>query len=394
LSGTGVLRWRVAGLAAAIALVIASGSWYSLSRASAQAAVRSTDAGEAQAGTPHARPTPTANPITVVSVSPSANASGVEGTTTISVQFSQPLAADSPMPTVTPSVAGSWQRTGPSTVEFVPSVGFTQQTQVRVAIPAGSSGVRSVSGGLLPAQVTSSFTTGSYGLMRAEELLAQLGYLPLTWSPSAGTAAVSADDASGQLNAAYNPPSGSFTWQPGYPSQLENLWAPGQTNTIVTGAVMAFESDHSLSMDGVIGPQVWAALLSAVAAGQDNTHGYTYALASQVTPETLTVWHNGQVIMTSPANTGIAAAPTTVGTFPVYLRYQNQIMKGTNPDGTPYADPVSWVSYFRSGEAVHYFPRASYGFPQSLGCVELPYSQAEFVWPYMTYGTLVTITAS
>jgi hypothetical protein len=51
------------------------------------------------------------------------------------------------------------------------------------------------------------------------------------------------------------------------------------------------------------------------------------------------------------------------------------------------------VSYFRSGEAVHYFARGSYGFQQSLGCVELPLAQAKFVWPYMTYGTLVTVTA-
>ncbi len=67
-------------------------------------------------------------------------------------------------------------------------------------------------------------------------------------------------------------------------------------------------------------------------------------------------------------------------------------MKGTNPDGSKYADPVAWVAYFRAGEAVHYFPRASYGYPQSLGCVELPSGPAERAWPYLTYGTLVTVT--
>jgi hypothetical protein len=40
---------------------------------------------------------------------------------------------------------------------------------------------------------------------------------------------------------------------------------------------------------------------------------------------------------------------------------------------------------------VHYFPRGFYGAPQSLGCVELPLAQAHYVWPYMTYGTLVTV---
>ncbi|HUC60219.1 MAG TPA: L,D-transpeptidase, partial [Streptosporangiaceae bacterium] len=81
-----------------------------------------------------------------------------------------------------------------------------------------------------------------------------------------------------------------------------------------------------------------------------------------------------------------------VGTNPVYIRYQSQIMKGTNPDGSQYADQVYWVSYFHAGEAVHYFPRYSYGSQQSLGCVELPYNEAKWLWPYMHYGTLVTVT--
>jgi peptidoglycan hydrolase-like protein with peptidoglycan-binding domain len=389
LSGLGALRWRVAGLAAAVALVLGGGAWFVIAKGPGPGTAKDTAA--KQASRVH---TATAKPITVVSISPSAQATGVNGATPISVTFSAPLAARSPMPTVTPSVAGSWQRTGPATVDFVPSTGFTEQTQVQVSVPAGPSGVQSASGGQLATQVTSSFTTGAYSVMRVEQLLAQLGYLPLTWAPAAGATVVASTDANAQLSAAYSPPDGTFTFQSGYPSQLQNMWVTGQTNEVLTGAVMAFESDHSLTMDGDAGPQVWGALLSAVAAGQNNTHGYTYAIASQVEPETLTVWHNGSVIMTSPANTGIAAAPTSVGTFAVYLRYTFQIMKGTNPDGTKYADPVSWVSYFKAGEAVHYFPRASYGFQQSLGCVELPMSQAKFVWPYMTYGTLVTVTAS
>ena len=110
-------------------------------------------------------------------------------------------------------------------------------------------------------------------------------------------------------------------------------------------------------MDGVAGPQVWSALLKAVAAHQHNTHGYTYAIAREGNPETLTVWHDGRRCCTSWLTPGSPVAPTTLGTAPVYLRYHYQIMKGKNPDGSKYADPVHYVSYFRSGEAVHYFPR-------------------------------------
>ena len=383
MSGKGLLRWQIVALAAAIVALLAGAPAQGKSKdAPAHQAAKSSHQAQAQA-----------QPETVVSVTPTAHSQGVNGAAPVTVVFSAPLAADSPMPALTPAIDGSWQRVSPTTVQFVPARGFTEQTHVRLVIPAGPSGVRSSTGGLLAAQVVSKFWTGTYSTLRLEQLLAQLGYLPLTWMPVTGNIPVASSNASGQLNAAYSPPPGTFTWQPGYPPQLQNFWQPGQPNMIVTGAVMAFESDHGLTMDGDAGPGVWHALLAAVAADASNPHGYTYALASQASPETLTVWHNGQVILHTLVNTGIPAAPTTIGTAPVYLRYTFQIMKGTNPDGSKYADPVSWVSYFRSGEAVHYFPRGSYGFPQSLGCVELPYNQAHYVWPFMTYGTLVTVTA-
>jgi hypothetical protein len=95
--------------------------------------------------------------------------------------------------------------------------------------------------------------------------------------------------------------------------------------------------------------------------------------------------------MRSLTNTGIPVSPTVNGTFPVYARYRFQIMSGTNPGGSHYADPVSFVSYFNGGDAVHYFPRGGYGYQQSLGCVELPYNAAEQAYPYLTYGSLVTV---
>jgi len=389
----GQLRWRVLAGAAVIAVIAGGGSWYALSGHSAPQHGSSGPDSKTQSKTAHAKQAVAVKPITVVSFTPAPHTLGVNGADPIRVVFSAPLAAGSPMPKLSPAVAGTWQRVSPDTVQFVPAQGFPEQTRIRVIIPAGAAGVRSASGGLLAARTVDRFWTGSYSTMRLEQLLAQLGYLPLTWAQSAG-GQVPATDANAQISAAYDPPSGSFAWESGYPSVLMDMWQPGQINEIVTGAVMKFESDHGLTMDGDPGPEVWQDLLAAVAAGTDNTSGYTYALASQVAPETLTVWHDGKVILDTPANTGIAAAPTTVGTAPVYLKYSFQIMKGTNPNGTKYADPVSWVSYFRAGEAVHYFPRATYGWQQSLGCVELPYNQAKFIWPYLTYGTLVTVTAA
>ena len=97
-------------------------------------------------------------------------------------------------------------------------------------------------------------------------------------------------------------------------------------------------------------------------------------------------------MLTARVNTGVPAAPTELGTYPVWLRFRTQTMAGTNPDGSRYSDPgIRWISYFHGGEAIHGFDRGSYGYPQSVGCVELPVSVAKRVWPYTPIGTLVTI---
>ena len=336
-----------------------------------------------------ASPKASSAPLRLLSVSPAAGTRKVNGGDPITLKFSAPLSASTPRPTLSPKIAGSWKIAG-TTAVFTPSAGFLPGTKVTVSVPAGSGGMTGASTTPLAKAATVRFTTGSYSTAGLQLLLARLGYLPLTWTGSgAGTAGTSLN---AQVVTAYDPGPGKFTFKPGYPSELTSQWKPGQDNKLDDGAVRAFENSQGLTMDGVAGPQVWAALLTAAAKDKKNPDGYTYALASQHSPETLKVWHNGKVILDSAANTGIAGASTVDGTYPVYERLQFQIMKGKNPDGTKYADPVYWVAYFNGGDAVHYFDRGSYGYYQSLGCVELPWTAAKSVWPSLTYGTLVTVT--
>ena len=394
MSGLGLLRGRVAILGAVIVALLATGTWVALTHASAHAT--GTSGTSATAGTHQGSGTTAAKPLQVLTVTPAAHASGVDGAAPIKVVFTAALAADSPLPKITPRIAGSWQPAPGNALQFIPASGFRQQTKVKVRIPAGSSGVRSASGELLAAPVTVRFRTGSYSVTRLAQLLAQLDYLPLKWipaSPAQDTSATSLSGAAAEHSAAYNPPAGSFRWNHGYPSQLRRFWDHGDSSSLILkGAVMAFEADHEQPLDGIAGPQVWKDLFAAVAANQDNTHGYTYAIASQHDPENLRIWHDGHLALHTLSNTGIPGRTTVPGTFPVYLRFLNQIMRGTNPDGTKYADPVQFVSYFNGSDAVHYFPRASYGFRQSLGCVELPLGAAKRAWPLLTYGSLVTVT--
>jgi peptidoglycan hydrolase-like protein with peptidoglycan-binding domain len=339
-----------------------------------------------------------AAPLRVVSVTPAGGTHGANGGAPVKVTFSSALAPNSPLPALSPKISGSWQVAG-DTATFTPSYGFLPGTNVTVRIPGGNGGVHGAAGaagaaGTLKTSQSVSFTTGSFSTLRLQQVLAQLGYLPLDWAPDGSTAspAVPAGDLNAQVSAAYAPPSGTFSFQPGYPGQLTDQWRTGSDNMLDQGAIRAFQYDQGLTMDGVAGPQFWSYLLKAAAHDQRNPNGYSYGLATQgSSDESLQVWHNGRRILDTPANTGIPQSPTADGTFPVYERLQSQIMKGTNPDGSKYADPVSWIAYFNGGDAVHGFYRYSYGWYQSLGCVELPPTTAQYIWPYLTYGTLVTV---
>ena len=378
---------RVVGIGAAAVAVVAGGAAYALTQHAGSTAARAAA---------EIRNQVVSGPIHIAAVTPARDATGVNGAAAVVVTFSAPLAADSPYPELTPRIPGSWSTQDNSQV-FTPVTAFAPSSRVTLLIPGGPSGVRSSSGALLTDSLTEHFTVGKYSKTRLAELLAQLGYLPLTWSgvQNGATRADPSGPTAGNTTPqgeAFAPPAGVFDWRAGYPSTLHSLWSPSQPNVIVRGAIMAFQSEHGLTINGAVTPRLWKMLFAAEARGEQNQNGYTFAIVSKHLPETLTIWHDGSVVLHSLTNTGIPVSPTVDGTFPVYLRFRNTIMSGTNPGGSHYSDPVSFVSYFNGGDAVHYFVRGSYGWPQSLGCVELAYNSAMRAFPYLTYGSLVSVT--
>ncbi len=387
--GAALLRHRmISATAGTAAAVIVAGCAFAASAhgSSQEKLVNAGDSKPIAKSSASASAAPSVAPLRLLSVAPAGAADHADGGAPITVTFSSALSPATPLPSLSPKIAGSWQVSG-ATATFTPSSGYLPDTKVKLTIPGSMAGAAAAAGTLSQTS-TVTFTTGTYSTLGLQQLLAKLGYLPLAFTPDDTGAAATASPAS----IAYAPPAGSFTFQPGYPTELTSQWKAGKDNMLDKGAIRAFESVQGLTMDGVAGPSVWSHLLAAAAADKVNPNGYSYALATQNSPnETLKVWHNGMVILNTAANTGIPGANTADGTFPVYERLQFQIMKGTNPDGTKYADPVSWISYFNGGDAVHYFDRYSYGSYQSLGCVELPLKEAKFIWPYLTYGTLVTV---
>ena len=186
---------------------------------------------------------------------------------------------------------------------------------------------------------------------------------------------------------------GTFVWRfKSLPAALRSQWTVGSNNVVLRGALMHFQSVNNLSTTGVADPTTWRYLLTATKNHRYDPMSYSFVLVQKSLPQSLKLYMNGKVVFSTLVNTGISVMPTSNGTYPVYLRYVSQTMSGTNPNGSHYSDPgIPWVSYFNGGDALHGFIRSSYGWPQSLGCVEMPFAKAAVLWPHTPIGTLVTV---
>jgi hypothetical protein len=296
------------------------------------------------------------------------------------------------MPTLDPEVPGKWAEVDSHTIRFTPSgFGAPMATDLEAKLPEAVEVVQSDGSVKNASAVTWHVPSGSP--LRLQQMLAQLGYMPNSWKANKGEEVALTPEA--EVNAATNPPSGHFEWKFDAPGFLKEQWSPGKENKIAEGALMAFQSDQGIETDGVAGPEVWEKLMEATIASERKSEpGYNYVYVSETLPETVKVFHNAKVVVEGPGNTGIPGAETELGTFPVFEHLEETTMSGENPDGSHYEDPgIMWVSYFNGGDALHAFDRASFGTPQSLGCVEMPLEQAAAVWPYTPIGTLVTIAS-
>ncbi len=295
-------------------------------------------------------------------------------------------------PTITPTIQGAanvvgrWVSKTPYSITFIPTQpdfwpgeSFTLQLPRAVGLPASNGTVSNPTDRLTLTGVTPS-------VLRLQQMLAQLNYLPVSFNASSRPTSLA--------NSVVSPIAGQFNWRFQMPSAFTSLWQPGTMNVITKGALMSFEQFNGLDTNGLANPLLWPTIVSDLASGKVDPHRYSWIEVSKVRPEQMWLYENGQVVLSSLVNTGIPGLNTPVGTWPIYLRFKVNYMSGTNPNGTHYHDLVHWINYFNGSVAVHGFVRASYGFPQSLGCVELPVNTAGVVYPQVHIGTLVTVLPS
>jgi hypothetical protein len=166
----------------------------------------------------------------------------------------------------------------------------------------------------------------------------------------------------------------------------------GTLDATTKGALEVYQADNRLEVTGQPNASTWDSVLYAETHNRRDRQPYTWVTVSESLPETLVLYRGHHAVLSTPVNTGVPGAETEQGVFPIYSRLVSTTMTGTDPDGTHYVAPdVPWVNYFNGGDAVHGYPRASYGFPQSNGCVELPIETARTVFGMLAIGDIVVV---
>jgi lipoprotein-anchoring transpeptidase ErfK/SrfK len=340
------------------------------------------------AETPGSAPPPgAAEPRTTLTARPPSTLD--DGTTPLWVRLSGTPTPGSPHPTVSPAIAGSWTTKG-SSEYFTPASTLEPCSSYKLTIPASIQATGQTPLGkprTIPVQVACP------SVKALQQALARQGYLPYTFHSIYGIHLPGGRETrSMAAHHAFHVPTGVMVANVHDAPPLDY----GQLDPTTQGALTIFEAAHGIAASESSSgsdAQVWRSLLAAETEGRRNSNPYTFVTVTESTPETLEVHKGNHVVLSSPANTGVAGAETPQGIFPIFTRDVSTTMSGTNPDGSKYVDPgVPWVNYFNGGDAVHGFPRGSYGSPQSNGCVELPIATAKTVFGMLALGDIVYIT--
>ncbi len=338
-----------------------------------------------ETGTTPTSPTPPPKPSPRTKITQLPKAVVTDGTAPLRVRLSSAPAFNSPMPTLRPNVAGEWRAVG-DYMFFMPTSTLQPCSSYTLTVWAGTDATGDRPLGRARSVRLRVVCPGTLALQQA---LGRLGYLPYTVHASHGLNGGHARESRTKAaHYAFDPPRG--------PLEPDIAGAPGlwydHLDPTTRGALMVFQQTRGQSPTGVPSSATWASLLATETHGSRDPRPYTFVTVSERIPETLQVRQGSHVVLTTPTNTGVPGASTEQGTFPIYVRYVSTTMTGTNPDGSHYSDPgVPWVNYFNGGDAVHGFPRPSYGTPQSNGCVELPIGTAQRVFGMLSIGDLVIV---
>lgn len=102
----------------------------------------------------------------------------------------------------------------------------------------------------------------------------------------------------------------------------------------------------------------------------------------------LTAYVGSTPVRSTLVSTGLPRTPTPTGQYRIYVKYVYDDMSGPGY----YLRNVPYVMYFYRGYSLHgTYWHANFGRPMSHGCVNLPTSEAQWLFNWASVGTLVKI---
>ena len=111
-----------------------------------------------------------------------------------------------------------------------------------------------------------------------------------------------------------------------------------------------------------------------------------------LTNQSLTAYENNTAVYHATISSGRYPYLTVTGQFQIYLRYQAQDMNGYRLGYDYYLPNVPHVQYFYRDFAIHgTYWHNNFGTPMSHGCVNLTPGDAQWIFNWSAYGTVVNV---
>lgn len=102
----------------------------------------------------------------------------------------------------------------------------------------------------------------------------------------------------------------------------------------------------------------------------------------------LTAYVGSTAVRSTLVSTGLPSTPTVTGSYRIYVKYTSATMSGPGY----YRANVPYVMYFYRGYSIHgTYWHSNFGSPMSHGCVNLPTSEAQWLFNWASVGTLVRV---
>jgi lipoprotein-anchoring transpeptidase ErfK/SrfK len=107
-----------------------------------------------------------------------------------------------------------------------------------------------------------------------------------------------------------------------------------------------------------------------------------------ISSQSLTAYEGGTPVRTFIVSTGVAAHPTVLGRYRIYVKLRWDTMVGPGY----YLPNVPYVMYFYQGYSIHgTYWHHNFGTPMSHGCINMSIPDSEWMFYFASVGTLVNI---